>query len=214
LQESGDESGSDYDDDELGSEASEDDNDTSDDEDEEEQGGSSEADEEEDKEGLSSDEEEASEEEEGSEDEEDGGAGDEGFHQDRAVMQSALDAIIAQEQPQAQQVPKQQQKQQQPAGQDAAAFKSAAVACTVFVRGLPLDVTSQELQVGRGLNLGLGPPLEKLSRAQIGTWCLGAELHSVCGPTQLSKHTMQISPCRVLQQRMTSHPCTPTTTSC
>jgi nucleolar protein 4 len=124
-----------------------------DDDDEDGEGGSSEGDEE-DEEGLLSDEEEASEEEEGSEEE--GGSADEGFDQDRAVMQSALDAIIAQEQPQ-QQAPEQQQKpakQQQAGSQDAAAtaaFRSAAVACTVFVRGLPLDVTSQEMQVGRRL---------------------------------------------------------------
>ncbi|WIA36043.1 hypothetical protein OEZ86_007402 [Tetradesmus obliquus] len=108
---------------------------------------------EEDEEALSSDEEEASEDEGLEEGEEEEGSEDRGFDQDRAVMQSALDAVIAQEQPQQQQQAQQQQKQQQkqpPAGApDAAAaapFRGAAVASTVFVRGLPLDVTSPELQ--------------------------------------------------------------------
>lgn len=108
-----------------------------------------------------SDEEEGSGSDEGEgsgEEEEEQGAMEEGFEQDRTVLASALDAVIAQQQqqPAAEQKQDQQKQDKQKqqalvaAGGDAAADgpKTGAVACTVFVRGLAMDTTSQELQVG------------------------------------------------------------------
>jgi hypothetical protein len=97
----------------------------------------------------------------GEEEGEEGDAADPDVRAERDAVANALDAVLKQQQQDGaagSKASKQQQQQQQPKApqqQDAAPGAAAgfgggsgAVSRTVFVRGLPLDATSQELQVG------------------------------------------------------------------